>query len=96
MNQLFCLSCPTLFNYYLSRGKDYMFHGASAFDQNPCRWNKDYTTYIEFCSGASCGTSACQPSSAPSQIPTLAPSKASRTFITGLIALCSIIAFEMI
>ena len=102
-----------------------MFSGASSFDQNLCRWDKDLTSYIAFCSGASCGTSNCPPSNAPSknptlapsqpqiptqvpsqnptltpllsQIPTLAPSKAAQsTFITGLVALSSIIVFEII
>ena len=99
-----------------------MFRGASAFNQNLCRWNKDFTSYIDFCSGASCGTSDSPPSSSPSKHPIQAPSqnptqtplksqnptqtpslnptpalsKATCKFITGLVALCCIIAFEII
>ena len=70
-----------------------MFGGASAFDQNLCSWKMDFPPHDSFCSGgSSCGTSACQ----PSQIPTLAPSQATHTYVTGVVALCCIIAFEII
>ena len=88
MHQIMSLISYSL-HYYPLCSKGYMFSGASSFDQNLCRWDKDLTSYIAFCSGASCGTCQ-QPTPAPS------PNAARTTFITGIVALFSIIAFEII
>ena len=56
-----------LFTRYLHL-QSFMFSQAFAFDQNLCRWNKKKSARnVYFCPlGASCGTSICPPSSAPS------------------------------
>ena len=51
--------------YFCLHFQDYMFHAASAFDQNLCRWDKQDSAF-NFCSGgASCGTSTCPSSHHP-------------------------------
>ena len=62
--------------YFCLHFQDYMFHAASAFDQNLCRWDKkDSASDGNFCSeGASCGPSICS-SSPPFQSPSSLPMK---------------------